>query len=666
MRKRDSIATRIFALFVLVGLISGAFVLSNSFSFQQLTTSSRALVNEQLPILVSAAKVAQIGGSITTDATNLALATNVQALQRARQKLADTLPKLEQVTDSSAVSQGSPEFATLVGRLSENIDNIYRNTDNKLKRQNALRLLRQQLHWLQIDFVEEVTPLIKDSQYNLNQMLEKLAQQQALTPEEFTTLRKESDVQVQLLKLEADLNLVLDLLQRASLFSDRNDILTAQSVIDETLLSIDRQSELLSPYPSTVTIRQMAAQAKSMTSGEANAISQSLNVVDLDERNRELLTENQTLIEHVRQLINQAVAFAEKQNTEMSQALIDVINQSSKQLKFTLIGIVILILFVGVYLRSQLLNRLSNVLRSMRHLAQGELQPLIDIRGKDEVSSLAQATNIFNEQARQVKENTAMLEMKNRQLTEEIQQRKLAEKHLQDTQEELVQAAKLAVLGQLTSGIVHEFSQPLAAISSYTYLAEQYVQQEKLTLAQDKLQRINRITDRATRLCQHLKSFARKTDDLTQPTSVSRVLNNAMDLFTDSLPEAWVSTEIASELRVQANEVRLEQVFVNLISNSIDAIKQKQQDDTFTPRIHIFARQENDQVAIHIIDNGCGMDAEAQEKVFEPFYTTKEVGSGLGLGMSITHNIMKDFGGKIAVNSEQGQGTEVILCLKAT
>ncbi len=249
MRKRDSIATRIFALFVLVGLISGAFVLSNSFSFQQLTTSSRALVNEQLPILVSAAKVAQIGGSITTDATNLALATNVQALQRARQKLADTLPKLEQVTDSSAVSQGSPEFATLVGRLSENIDNIYRNTDNKLKRQNALRLLRQQLHWLQIDFVEEVTPLIKDSQYNLNQMLEKLAQQQALTPEEFTTLRKESDVQVQLLKLEADLNLVLDLLQRASLFSDRNDILTAQSVIDETLLSIDRQSELLSPYP---------------------------------------------------------------------------------------------------------------------------------------------------------------------------------------------------------------------------------------------------------------------------------------------------------------------------------------------------------------------------------------------------------------------------------
>ncbi len=232
----------------------------------------------------------------------------------------------------------------------------------------------------------------------------------------------------------------------------------------------------------------------------------------------------------------------------MSQALIDVINQSSKQLKFTLIGIVILILFVGVYLRSQLLNRLSNVLRSMRHLAQGELQPLIDIRGKDEVSSLAQATNIFNEQARQVKENTAMLEMKNRQLTEEIQQRKLAEKHLQDTQEELVQAAKLAVLGQLTSGIVHEFSQPLAAISSYTYLAEQYVQQEKLTLAQDKLQRINRITDRATRLCQHLKSCA-QTDDLTQPTSVSRVLNNAMDLFTDSLPEAWVSTEIASELR---------------------------------------------------------------------------------------------------------------------
>ncbi|STO57276.1 ATP-binding protein [Grimontia hollisae] len=665
MKKRDSIATRIFALFLLLGILSGAFLLSNSFSFQYLASSSRALVDEQLPILISAAKVAQTGGSITTDATNLALASSEKALDRAQQNLAEALPRLAQLTHSSAISHRSQAFTLLVSRLSENIERIHHNTEHKLQLQNEQRLLRQQLHWLQIDFVEEVTPLTTDNQYNLNQLLDKLAQQKALSPDEFTKMRLESDVQVQLLKLEADLNLVLDFLQRASLFNDRNDVLAAQSVIDETLLSIRRQAESLTSYPSTVTVRQIATQVEALTLGPKNPISQSLKRLELDENNRTLLTENQLLIGSVRSIIDQAVSFAEQQSSETSQALIDVIEQSSNQLKFTLVGIVILTLFVGAYLRSQLLNRLSNVLRSMRHLAKGELQPLIDIHGKDEVSSLAKATNIFNEQARQVKENTAMLEMKNRQLTEEIYQRKRTEKHLQDTQEELVQAAKLAVLGQLTSGIVHEFSQPLAAISSNTYLAGQYIQQEKFTLAKDKLHTINRITERAARLCQHLKSFARKTDDLTQPTSIKTVLKNAMDLFTDNLPEAWVSIDTGETLSVQANDIRLEQVFVNLLSNSIDAISQKLTTTAFTPHIQITARKNNGNVAICIADNGCGMDTVAQSNVFEPFYTTKEVGNGLGLGMSITHNIVQDFGGSITISSTPNEGTEVVICLKA-
>lgn len=665
MKKRDSIATRIFALFLLLGLLSGAFLLSNSLSFQHLANSSRSLVDEQLPILISAAKVAQIGGSITTDATNLALANDEKTLVRAQKNLASALPKLAQLTYSSTVSHQNQAFTLLVSRLSQNIENIYRNTENKLRLQNQQRRLRQQLHWLQIDFVDEVTPLTTDNQYNLNQLLDKLAQQQVLSPVEFTKMRTESDVQVQLLKLEADLNLVMDLLQRVSLFNDRNDVLAAQSVIDETLLSVNRQVDSLAPYPSTITVRQIATQVGTLTHGPGNSISQSLTILELDENNRRLLAENQSLIERVRSIINQAVSFAEQQSTETSQTLIDVIEQSSRQLKFTLIGIVLLTLFVGAYLRSQLLNRLSKVLRSMRHLAKGELQPLIDIRGKDEVSLLAHATNIFNEQAQQVKENNAMLEMKNHQLTEEIYQRKLTEKNLQDTQEELVQAAKLAVLGQLTSGIVHEFSQPLAAISSNTYLAEQYIQQEKFALANEKLHAINRITERATRLCQHLKSFARKTGDLTQPTSVKTALKNAMDLFTDRLPEAWVTVDASDNLSVQANDIRLEQVFVNLLSNSIDAITQKQVTTSFTPHIHISTRNNNGNVAIRITDNGCGMDSVSQSNVFEPFYTTKEVGSGLGLGMSITHNIIQDFGGSIAITSTPNEGTEVVVCLKA-
>lgn len=664
MKKRHSIATRIFGLFVLLSLLSGGVVLSNSVSFQHLANRSQSLIDEQLPILVSAAKVAQIGGVITTDATNLALAKSEEALHRAQDSLTNSLPKLALLADSSAVSRRSTEFSLLLQRLSENIESIYRNTETKLKIQAIQRQRRQQLHWLQIDFVEEVTPLTTESQYNMNLLLEKLAQQQTLSEREFRVLRLASNAQSQLLKLEADVNLVLDLLQRVSLFSDKNDILTAQSVIDETLLEVNRQILSLASLPSTVTIRQIAEQVDELTSGPGNAIAQSLEVLTLDKKNQLLLSENQAFIGNVRLIIKDAVSFAEQQNADTAEELGRVIENSGRQLNYTLIGIVILTLIVGGYLRNQVLNRLSHVLRSMRHLANGELQPPIAISGKDEVSSLANATNIFNEQAQQVRDNTRMLEEKNQQLTDEILQRKQAEQTLKDTQEELVQAAKLAVLGQLTSGIVHEFSQPLTAIRSNTYLVEQYIEKSRLPEAKEKLFRINQITDRATNLCQHLKSFARKTDDVTQPTHVITVLKNALDLFSGTLPEHWVDIDVPDNLYVSANDIRLEQVFVNLLSNCIDAIASRQQTETFSPQINIRIGSTTTYQAIHISDNGCGMDASSHSQVFEPFFTTKDVGDGLGLGMSITHNIIQDFGGSITIQSKLGQGTEVILCLK--
>lgn len=220
------------------------------------------------------------------------------------------------------------------------------------------------------------------------------------------------------------------------------------------------------------------------------------------------------------------------------------------------------------------------------------------------------------------------------------------------------------MLGQLTSGIVHEFSQPLAAIRSNSYLASQYLSKQQPEQALEKLDRIDRITDRATKLCQHLKSFARKTDDVTQRTYVYKAVINAIDLFTESLPEDWVTIDIATDLCVRANEIRLEQVLVNAISNSLDAIQQRLGDDEFHPSISISANQSTDWINLCITDNGCGMNQEQIDQIFEPFFTTKEVGSGLGLGMSITHNIIQDFGGTIFVQSEMNKGTEVMVCLK--
>lgn len=665
MKKRHSIATRIFGLFVLLGILAGSFILSNSLSLQQLANRSEALITTQLPTLVAAAKVAQVGGSITTDTSNLALATNQKGLSDAQKNLQVWLPELEQLVHSSSSNSSPVELSDLIQALTLNIDSIANNTQQKINIQNQQIQLRQQLHWLQIDFVDEVTPLVTESKYNLELLLEKLATRQSLTNTEYTTLKHEITIQEQLLNLEANSNLVFDLLQRASLFSNRNDIVAAQSVIDETLPDIQTQIDTLQNLPSSVTIRQIATQLNEFANGNNTTLSNSLRVLTLAERNGELLKENQQLVKRVKQTIDQAVTYAEQQNSIQANQLRAIIQDSRTQLNTTLFCILSLTIIVGWYLRSQLLNRLSLVLRSMRHLARGEVQDVITVKGQDEVSSLAKATNIFNQQALELKQRTHALEEKNAQLVEEIKQRLQAEQELKDTQTELIQAGKLAVLGQLTTGIVHEFSQPLAAIRSNSYLTEQYIQKHQFDQASQKLERINLITERATKLCQHLKSFARKTDDIVQPTSVHLALQNAIDLFADQLPAEWVHNHVDPQLLVAANDVRLEQVFVNLISNSVDAIQTRL---TITsappPMINITTTAAENTIEIHIKDNGCGMTKDQINQIFEPFYTTKEVGKGLGLGMSITHNIVHDFNGSIHVESSLNNGTEVTLCLK--
>lgn len=663
MKKRHSIATRIFLLFGLAGVVASSAVLTNFYSFSQLAGSVETTVEQQLPILISAAKIAHTGGIITTEVSNLAGANSVAKLIHYRANLQGALPLLAELATTGLNDLRRNELVMLVESLEHNIANISANSQEKLRLKEKLAKTRQYLHWLQVDFVDEVVPLAAESQYNLNQLVNNIGFSHRLLASEVAQLSSETNIQAQLLKFEADFNLVLDLLQRVPLFDSRTDVLAAQSIIDENLETIAKQIQVLNSIPSSITLRQMAASVVEHIEGPDNMLERSLRVLILDEQNLTLLQQNRVLIQRVKLIIDQAILDAEQANIRTTQQLTETLAQSQKQLNYALLAIFAITLAVAWYLKRHLLNRLAYVLRSMRHLAEGEQQQMIHVAGKDEVASLADATNIFNYQAQELRRYTDTLVEINKKLVVEVKQRKQTELELRDTQEGLIQAGKLAVLGQLTTGIVHEFSQPLAAIRSNTYLCQQYLSAQKIDKAITKLEKVDAITDRATKLCQHLKSFSRKSNDKYQSINLLQVIDNAIELFTETLPLKWLKVEVEPNLTVIANEVRLEQVFVNLISNSVDAINEHQEQPG---EIAIIATERASQVIIDLRDNGCGIEQDKLERIFEPFFSTKEVGKGLGLGMSITHNIIHDFGGTIEVNSHVGQGTEVRLCLNTT
>lgn len=258
---------------------------------------------------------------------------------------------------------------------------------------------------------------------------------------------------------------------------------------------------------------------------------------------------------------------------------------------------------------------------------------------------------------RQVRHRTADLNEANKRLLVEIEERRATEERLRTTQKELVQAGKLAALGQMSAALSHEINQPLAAVKSYAENAATYLDRKRVAEARENVTRISQMADRMATLSGHLRNFARRPQETVGPVDLSLVLDDALDLMAPRLSKAGATIDRATETRqplwVMGGRVRLQQVFVNLISNALDAMEQDP-----APHITILPPEAADgRVRISVRDRGPGVEADAAGRVFDPFFTTKSPGKGLGLGLSISYNIVEDFGGHLSVtNNADGLG----------
>jgi len=176
------------------------------------------------------------------------------------------------------------------------------------------------------------------------------------------------------------------------------------------------------------------------------------------------------------------------------------------------------------------------------------------------------------------------------------------------------------------------------------------------------LEKIDSNVDRATKIIDHMREFARKSDLKRGRVQVNDVLERAFEIFSQQLKVRGIEAEwdIAANLpMIMADAGRLEQVFINLLINARDAIEEKwkigkpEKDDK---KIGLKTRQEGTEIVVEIRDTGMGIPGNIQNKIFEPFYTTKEVGKGTGLGLSISYGIIKDCRGTIQVDSNFNEG----------
>ncbi len=264
---------------------------------------------------------------------------------------------------------------------------------------------------------------------------------------------------------------------------------------------------------------------------------------------------------------------------------------------------------------------------------------------------------------RQVQERTADLMRVNRQIETEVAERRLTEQELRRTQADLVQAGKLAALGQMSAALSHEINQPLAAARNYADSAALLIDRGDGARARENIGHILSLIDRMAAIARHLRNVARKPDEVLKVLSLPQVLDEAMLVVGARLRAAAVdvAVNLPDDLpAVRGGAVRLQQVLVNVLSNAADAME-----GLADRRIDLSARRDGARVILSVRDHGPGVSAAIADRIFDPFFTTKTVGAGLGLGLSISYNIMKDFGGDLRVANHPDGGAVFDIVLQA-
>ncbi len=246
------------------------------------------------------------------------------------------------------------------------------------------------------------------------------------------------------------------------------------------------------------------------------------------------------------------------------------------------------------------------------------------------------------------------------ELTAKISELERAEAVLRQTRDEAVQAGKMAVLGQMAAGVTHELSQPLSAIQLYAGNARKLIDAGRLDVVTENIDSINELVARAGSILSELKTLYRNDPTSIEAVPLKSVIQNALLVMKPFVEKAAINLNISvMDEQVFGSRGKLEQVFVNLLSNAIDALSGRPD-----AHIDIVAERTPSEVTVHFSDNGPGISNAQIDKLFEPFYTTKPSGQGLGLGLAITRFIVDSVGGRITCANLPAGGLEFTLYLR--
>ena len=564
----------------------------------------------------------EYGTSVTVRAPTL-LAAKDEASQQAiwRDLNLDVEVMLNRLAEVAPENADQANLVAQMKTLREPLERLNQNITDQLKVEKEKQTFGENLRWQASTFVSDIDNLIQTAQRNWSNRFDYNTQ-----PVPFV----DDSLQV-LYRVKADFNLLANLIDRVQHLPDLSSLIAIRIHSGEVIDSLNKDLDRLQSVQGYKTLRQSVTDLMLLAQGTNNIFSirrkerdtKEVGELQLAKIRKDFTTLNTLLSEQSNQAELATQAAAQNVQATIKQGRIWSIFLVGGSLLFS-------ILIVWLYIGHNIVGRITKLNTAMRSIAKGNLDQDIPITGNDEIGAMARSLQSFRDQ-------------------------------LSTLQEELVQSGKLAALGQLSAGIAHEINQPLSAIRHYTHNSSRLIEMGRLKEAEENLTHINLLTKRIISTITQLKLLAKGQQDNVVVVDVKQAIDNAMLMLSGHKVLAETKLEVGDSIgnhKVYADPVQLEQVIVNLVTNALDAVSENVQ-----KLIQITVEHSEESVDIKVSDNGKGIAKELRAQVFDTFFTTKKRGQNLGLGLSISYNIVKNFGGQLSIDTEQETGASFSLQL---
>lgn len=493
------------------------------------------------------------------------------------------------------------------------------------------------LRWLNVDIQDEVEPLLDDYDFNIRaRMLELKAQDdpglRAALVEQVDRDRRLRD---RVFQVGTDAGTAVTLMLQIAVSQDEAQIEQLSGLTWDMMAQLGESIDALPERADFLTLRQSYDRLRKLADPANGLVQRRLVGVAGQARIYAVI---QSAQDGVALLQDHLAGLAVSEKRRVLATIADTVDQARGTMAWLValtlaLGLVGLAIVFGV-MRKRIVAPLRELMGRMLRIADSAGTGVPQTGARDEIGRMRAAVDEFDRA---------------------IAARDQAIRKLKETQADLVQAGKMAALGNLSAGISHELNQPLAALRYRVVLLESAREAADAQEARRQLDRIADLTDRMEAIISHLRRFARRSDNKREPLRLGDQISGALSLLQGRIEESGAvinSSAAATEARVMGDPILIEQVIINLISNALDAVAERNGDG----RIALDAVIAGRFIDLTVRDNGVGLGDLSPEEAVNPFVTSKEAGRGMGLGLSISYNIAKDMGGDLMLAPAPDQG----------